>query len=76
MRILAALAGRRSFSWRQAPYEFVSERPAIDLLTGGDELRRLIETGDDPEAWIASWERDERAYREEWASLRLYGAKR
>ena len=22
-----------SFSWRQAPYEFVSERPAIDLLT-------------------------------------------
>ncbi|HPA94904.1 MAG TPA: DUF1343 domain-containing protein [Thermoanaerobaculia bacterium] len=78
VRILAALARElgASFSWRQAPYEFVSERPAIDLLTGGDELRRLIETGDDPEAWIASWERDERAYREEWASLRLYGAKR
>jgi len=77
VRILAALAremGER-FAWRVAPYEFVSDRPAIDLLSGGDELRRIVERGEDPEAWIASWAGDEAAYREEWVGLRLYGGK-
>ncbi|MGE0786482.1 MAG: exo-beta-N-acetylmuramidase NamZ domain-containing protein [Sandaracinaceae bacterium] len=30
------------FRWRHAPYEFVAEIPAIDLLTGGPELREAI----------------------------------
>lgn len=35
-----------AFSWRQAPYEFVSDRAAIDLLTGSSELRLALETGE------------------------------
>jgi uncharacterized protein YbbC (DUF1343 family) len=31
--------------WRTEAYEFVSNRPAIDLLTGGPEFRRAIEEG-------------------------------
>ncbi len=38
----AELLGER-FAWRHAPYEFVSEVPAIDLLTGGPEYRAVVE---------------------------------
>lgn len=34
-----------TFGWRQEPYEFVSDRLAIDLLAGGPELRRSIDEG-------------------------------
>ena len=32
--LLKGLYGGRGFEWRTAPYEFVTNRPAIDLLTG------------------------------------------
>jgi len=35
------------FSWRTEPYEFVSDRPAIDLLCGTDEVRLALESGAD-----------------------------
>ncbi len=60
------------FAWREAPYEFVSEIPAIDLLTGGPECRQAIESGEGLEAWIASWEHDERAFRAERQEILLY----
>ncbi len=31
------------FAWRHAPYEFVKEVPAIDLLTGGPEYREAVD---------------------------------
>ncbi len=37
-------AGER-FAWRTERYEFVSDRPAIDLLTGGPEVREAIDRG-------------------------------
>ncbi|MET0389109.1 MAG: DUF1343 domain-containing protein [Polyangiales bacterium] len=33
------------FAWRTTPYEFVSDRPAIDLLTGGPEFREAVDRG-------------------------------
>ena len=33
------------FSWRTEPYEFVSDRPAIDLLYGNPTLREKMESG-------------------------------
>ena len=30
------------FKWRETPYEFVSDKPAIDLLTGSDYFRNNI----------------------------------
>ena len=62
----------RAFRWREAPYEFVADRPAIDLLTGGDEFRRGLEGGGDLAAWIDSWPADEAEFRRERAAILLY----
>jgi uncharacterized protein YbbC (DUF1343 family) len=59
-------------AWRQAPYEFVSDRPAIDLLTGCPECREAIESGEGLADWIASWREDEDAFREERREILLY----
>jgi uncharacterized protein YbbC (DUF1343 family) len=60
------------FAWREAPYEFVSDRPAIDLLTGGPECREAIESGEGLADWIASWNVDEDAFRQERREILLY----
>ena len=65
------------FEWREAPYEFVIDRPAIDLLTGGPECREAIESGigdggDGLADWIATWSEDEKAFREERRDILLY----
>ena len=39
----ARASRRRPSRWREAPYEFVADRPAIDLLTGGDDFRRALD---------------------------------
>lgn len=31
------------FEWREKPYEFVSDKPAIDLLTGSSQFRKKID---------------------------------
>ena len=63
-----------ALEWRRAPYEFVSDRKAIDLLTGGDEFRTRLESGGDLDGWIASWQADEDAFLEERRSTLLYEA--
>ncbi len=72
----AAEAAPAAFAWRAAPYEFVSDRPAIDLLTGGDACRLGIEGdgggGASLDAWIATWPADEAAFREERRAILLY----
>lgn len=64
------------FTWRDEPYEFVSDRPAVDLLTGGADCREALESqGQTTEriaAWIAAWSRDEEAFREERRPVLLY----
>lgn len=45
---LAAIRSARrcsSFAWRTEAYEFVSDRPAIDLLTGDPAVREAIDCG-------------------------------
>jgi uncharacterized protein YbbC (DUF1343 family) len=47
------------FKWRTEPYEFVSDRPAIDLLYGHPELRETLIPGNHSLADIeASWQTD------------------
>ena len=45
LEILLALksVAPQLFRWRDAPYEFVADRPAIDLLTGSDAFRRALD---------------------------------
>jgi uncharacterized protein YbbC (DUF1343 family) len=64
----------RAFAWREAPYEFVTDRPAIDLLTGGPDCRDAIDGGrrDLLDDWLASWPGDELRFREEYEGILLY----
>ena len=41
------------FAWRTEAYEFVVDRPAIDLLTGGPEFRQTVDQGRDLSALLA-----------------------
>ncbi len=46
LRIIASmLAQIDEFPWRTEEYEYESNRPAIDLLTGGPEYRQLVNQG-------------------------------
>jgi uncharacterized protein YbbC (DUF1343 family) len=47
--------GGRRFRWRRPPYEFEWKRRAIDLLCGGDAIRRAIELGRPLRALEAGW---------------------
>ena len=60
------------FAWREEPYEFVADRPAIDLLAGGRELREAVDSGSGLDDWIAGWAADEAAFREERRGILLY----
>ncbi len=74
VELLAVICDRfpECFGWRPEPYEFVADRPAIDLLTGGPELRLALESGDGPDAWIDSWRTDEAEFRRERGEILLY----
>lgn len=60
------------FGWRQAPYEFVGDRPAIDLLTGGPGVRMALEEGENPLSLQAEWDRACHAFRERRRKILLY----
>ena len=64
--------GGDAFAWRTEPYEFVSNRPAIDLLTGGDAVRLGIERAAAPEEIFATWLKAERAFPERRRPYLLY----
>jgi uncharacterized protein YbbC (DUF1343 family) len=73
VELLAALRAVSSgLRLARRAYGFVSDRPAIDLLTGGVECREALESGRGLEVWIASWTRDEAAFREERREILLY----
>ena len=40
-------------AWRDEAYEFVRDRPAIDLLTGGPEYRAVVDAGADLDSYLA-----------------------
>jgi uncharacterized protein YbbC (DUF1343 family) len=76
IEILRALrdAAPEAWTWRSEPYEFVTDRPAIDLLTGSTVFRRALDRGVESEIddWIDSWSDDERAFSDERRDALLY----
>jgi uncharacterized protein YbbC (DUF1343 family) len=71
LRELWAMGGEQ-FRWRTEKYEFVTDPPAIDLLTGNDAVRKGIERGLPLEELIASWLPAERAFAERRRAHLLY----
>lgn len=58
--------------WRTEAYEFVSDRPAIDLLTGGPEFRAAIDRGSSLDECLAKEARGAAQFDEERRSCWLY----
>jgi uncharacterized protein YbbC (DUF1343 family) len=61
LRHLRRLCGG-AFAWRTEPYEFVADKPAIDLLAGGDALRRGVDAGAALADLAATWRDAEAAF--------------
>ena len=60
------------FAWRTRAYEFVTDRPAIDLLLGDDRLRPALEAGADPRELARQAEPIARGFVETCAPILLY----
>jgi uncharacterized protein YbbC (DUF1343 family) len=74
LAVLAAmreLSGTR-FAWRTEEYEFVTDRPAIDLLFGSDRERLALEAGKPWPEIAAAWEPEEAAFRERRQQYLIY----
>jgi uncharacterized protein YbbC (DUF1343 family) len=74
LAVLAALrelSGPR-FAWRTEEYEFVTDRPAIDLLFGSDRERLALEAGKPWRDLAAAWEPEESAFRDRRRAYLLY----
>lgn len=54
LRAISVVRGLYSEStkWRTEVYEFVVDRPAIDLLTGGPEFRQAVDSNQELEAYL------------------------
>lgn len=52
----------KQFGWREAPYEFVTDIPAIDLLCGNSYVRQAIEQQVPLEDIVESWRDDQNSF--------------
>jgi uncharacterized protein YbbC (DUF1343 family) len=75
VRLIAACArlAPGAFKLRTERYEFVSDRPALDLLVGGPELRQCIEQGAPVDDWLADDARAAERFAAERAPFLIYG---
>jgi hypothetical protein len=62
----------QALAWRREPYEFVSDRPAIDLLTGGPEFRELCDASDALDDWLEADRKAAAAFAERRRDWLLY----
>ena len=60
------------FRWRTEKYEFVEDKPAIDLLTGSAAFRTKAEEGASVSQLCALWEADRAAFARERERFLLY----
>ena len=60
------------FRWRTERYEFVEDKPAIDLLTGSAAFRTKAEEGASVSQLCALWEADRAAFARERERFLLY----
>ena len=63
---------RREFRWKDPPYEYVTDRMPIDVLTGDPAVREAIESGADLRDLESAWARDIREFAREARSHLLY----
>jgi uncharacterized protein YbbC (DUF1343 family) len=73
--LLIAHARRQSperFAWRDPPYEYEHVKRPIDILCGTDAVRRAIDDGTSPRAFLAAWSRERAAFQRRRRPFLLY----
>lgn len=60
------------FRWRDTPYEYVLDKPAIDVLWGSDHLRKALDRGMPVEEFAAAWQSGQREFEEMRRPFLLY----
>ncbi len=63
---------RDLFAWKEPPYEYVTDRLPIDVLTGDPAVRHAIESGSDLRALEAGWKTETRRFQADVAPYLLY----
>ena len=63
---------RDRFEWKKPPYEYVTDHPPIDVLTGDPALREALETGSDLREIERRWRKEIAAFERESRAFRLY----
>ena len=69
---VAQAQARDRFQWRTETYEFVDRVPAIDLLTGSDEVRAAFDAGRDLSGLLPRWAEEEETFRKAREEFLLY----
>ncbi|MGH9869974.1 MAG: exo-beta-N-acetylmuramidase NamZ family protein [Candidatus Polarisedimenticolia bacterium] len=63
---------RDVFEWKWPPYEYVTDRLPVDVLTGDPAVRQAVESSTDLGRLAASWRREMTAFQREAAPWLLY----
>jgi len=63
---------RDRFEWKQPPYEYVTDRLPIDVLTGDPAVRAALESGGDLREMTRGWRKEIAAFERECRAFRLY----
>jgi uncharacterized protein YbbC (DUF1343 family) len=63
---------RERFAWRADPYEFVTDVPALDLLTGSAAAREILESGDDLRPMLEKWHEEVSEFEDALGGILLY----
>lgn len=63
---------RDRFAWKSPPYEYVTDKPPIDVLAGDPSVREALESGADLRALERSWHQEIAAFESESSAFRIY----
>jgi len=63
---------RDRFAWKQPPYEYVTDRVPIDVLTGDPAVREALESDRDLRALERGWRAEIKAFERESHPFRFY----
>jgi len=60
------------FEWLQPPYEYNEHQMPIDILSGDDRFRRLVDTGSDLQPWLEESDRAAQSFKRSNGDILLY----
>ncbi|MEW6428202.1 MAG: DUF1343 domain-containing protein [Thermodesulfobacteriota bacterium] len=70
--LLREAMGQEGFAWKQPPYEYEYDRLPIDIIFGGDHVRKDMETGRLPVDMEKDWRQGLAEFEEERRAVFLY----